>query len=158
MPVPEAEPVLSAVQVANDPAAAHGIPAHVTILFPFAPLELVDETALAELVSAFPVFDFTLDRIEHFGDVVWLHPEPSWRFIDLTAAVSERWPDYPPYEGAFDEVIPHLTVSVTPIEIDVGLPIACRAREVVLIEELERDGSWTVRRRFALGAAQAGVA
>ena len=48
---------------------------------------------------------------------MWLHPDPSAPFADLTAAVAQRWPDYPPYEGAFDEPIPHLTVSETPIDV-----------------------------------------
>ena len=46
-------------------------------------------------------------------------------------------------------VIPHLTVSETPLELDVTLPISARAREVALIEE-GADGRWTVRRKFPL--------
>ena len=151
VPVPEAEAAVGALRLAHDPAAALGVPAHVTIVAPFAPPDLVDENGLAGLVSVFPAFDFTLDRVERFDDgAVWLHPEPSWRFADLIAAVVERWPDYPPYEGAFDEVIPHLTVSMTPIELDLPLPIVCRAREVVLVEEDEHGGRWTTRSRFTL--------
>jgi hypothetical protein len=76
---------------------------------------------------------------------------PLWRFADLTAAVWERWPHRPPYEGAFDVVIPHLTVSETPLDFNVSLPIAARAHEVVLIEEDESSGQWTTRARFPLG-------
>ena len=80
---------------------------------------------------------------------MWLHPEPSAPFAALTEAVWRRFPAYPPYEGAHDVVIPHLTVSDTPREIEVELPIRARAREVVLIEE-GLDGRWSVRRRFPL--------
>ena len=52
-----------------------------------------------------------------------------------TAAVWERWPEHPPYEGIHDDVVPHLTVSETPIAVDVALPIASRAHEVLLIEK-----------------------
>jgi len=51
----------------------------------------------------------------------------------------------------FDEPIPHLTVSETPIDVQVDLPIASRAREVTLIEEDESTGRWTKRRSFPLG-------
>ena len=128
------------------------MPAHITILFPFAPADEIDEPALRKLFARFPAFDFALDRVEGFDNgIVWLHPDPTWRFADLTAAVSQRWPEWPPYEGAHDEVIPHLTVSDEPIELDVSLPIACRAHEVVLIEEQEADGRWETHSRFELG-------
>ena len=52
-------------------------------------------------------------------------------------------------------MIPHLTVSETPLDLDVALPIACRAHEVRLIEE-QADERWTTRAVFPL--AQSGVA
>jgi 2'-5' RNA ligase superfamily len=158
IPVPEAEPAVGALRLAHDPSAALGVPAHVTVLFPFAPIELVDRDAVAALVCRFPAFDFALDRLERWDEgIVWLHPEPSRPFVDLTAAVAERWPRYPPYEGAHDEVVPHLTVSMAPIDAEIALPIACRAREVLLIAEREADGRWDVCERLPLAAAQ-GVA
>jgi len=71
------------------------------------------------------------------------------RFSDLTAAVWQRWPDHPPYEGVHDEAIPHLTVSESPIDVQLQLPIGSRAHEVTLIEEAP-DGRWAARRRFLL--------
>ena len=150
-PVPEAEPAVGSIRLAHDSSAALGVPAHITVLFPFLPAGELDDGALRDLFARFPAFDFALDRIEQFEDGhVWLHPEPSWRFADLTAAVWQRWPERPPYEGAFDEVIPHLTLSDMPLQLDIALPIACHAHEVVLIEESEVDGTWAVRSRFEL--------
>lgn len=155
--MPEAEPAVGAIRLARDPSAALGVPAHITILFPFLAPDQVDEAALREVFARFPAFDFALDRVEQFENgVVWLRPAPQWRFADLTAAVWQRWPGTPPYEGAFDEVIPHLTVSETPLDVDLGLPIAARAREVVLIEEDEPSGRWNARTHIPLG--QSGVA
>ena len=143
---------MGVIRLANDSSAARGVPAHITVLFPFLPADELDEAALRALFARFPAFDFALDRIERFEDGhVWLRPDPTWRFADLTAAVWRRWPDRPPYEGAFDEVIPHVTVSETPLELELVLPVACRAHEVVLIEEEEPDGNWTTRARFELG-------
>jgi 2'-5' RNA ligase superfamily len=151
VPVPEAEPAVRAIRLAQDSSAARGVPAHITILFPFLASGELDEAALHELFARFPAFDFALDRVERFeSGHVWLHPDPSWRFSDLTAAVWQRWPTHPPYEGAFDEVIPHLTLSETPLDVELALPIACRARGVVLIEEEELGGTWTTRARFGL--------
>lgn len=134
IPVPAAAPYY---------ADLPGVPAHVTILFPFGE---VDEAALAELFARFPAFDFVLDRIETFENGTrWLRPMPSAPFVDLTAAVQQRWPEYPPYEGAFDEVIPHVTITVE----EVPLPISCRATQVLYLEEHD-DGSWSEVRAFPL--------
>ena len=158
VPVPEAEPAVAELRLAHDGSAALGVPAHVTILVPFAPPDEVDEDAVANVLAPFERFAFTLDRVERFPEgVVWLHPEPSEPFSALTAAFVARWPEHPPYEGAHEVVIPHLTLSdEDPIEVDLALPIACVAREVTLIE-LGQDGRWATRRRFDLAAPQ-GVA
>lgn len=150
VPVPEAEPQVRDLRLAHDRSAARGVPAHVTILFPFLDTEELDEAALADLISRFPAFDFELDRVEQFPDgSTWLRPTPSRPFLDLTAAVWQRWPKHPPYEGLHDEVIPHLTLSETAIDVRMELPIAARAREVTLIEE-EPSGEWTARLQLPL--------
>jgi len=149
--VPEAEPAVFELRLQHDSSAAAGVPAHITILFPYMDGADVDEEALAGFFSRFRAFDFVLDRVERFQEgIVWLHPEPSLPFVDLTAAVEQRWPDYPPYEGMFDDPIPHLTVSETPIDFQPQLPIASRAHEVTLIEQDEATGRWSTRRTFAL--------
>ena len=155
--VPEAEPAVGELRLAHDRSARLGVPAHVTILFPFAPPETVDEEALRTLLASFPAFDFVLDRVENWDEgITWLHPEPSRPFEDQTAAVFERFPDYPPYEGEHDVVIPHLTVSDSgPVDLNAALPIASRAHEVTLIEEAESDGRWTVRLAFPLASPPA---
>jgi 2'-5' RNA ligase superfamily len=152
IPVPEAETAVGAIRLEHNASAALGVPAHITILFPFVPLEQLDDDALGDLIGRFPAFDFTLDRVERFDNgLVWLHPSPSWRFADLTAAVWQRWPDQPPYGGGFDQVVPHLTVSETPLDVEVELPIACHAHEVLLIEQEEPGGRWATRLRFPFG-------
>jgi 2'-5' RNA ligase len=155
--VPEAEPAVGGLRLQHDSSAAKGVPAHVTILFPFAPPEAVDEEALRTLFSSFAAFDFELDRVEFFEEgIVWLRPWPLKPFADLTEAVHARFPHYPPYEGVHDIVVPHLTVSDSgPVELDLPLPIAAHAHEVTLIEEAEADGRWTVRLAFPLASLPA---
>ena len=148
--VPEAEAAVADIRLQHVASAAHGVPAHVTVLSPFVDGNEIDEGALAQLFGMFPAFAFVLDRIARWDDgSVWLHPEPSQPFADLTAAVWQRWPDYPPYEGTVDLVIPHLTVSETPIEVQLNLPIASHARNVALIEE-KPDRRWVTRQAFPL--------
>jgi hypothetical protein len=149
--VPEADPAVGEVRLQRDSSAARGVPAHVTVVFPFLDAKKIDSDALRLLFSTHMAFDFALDRVERWADgIVWLHPEPSEPFVDLTVAVWRRWPECPPYAGVVEGVIPHLTVSETPVDLEVDLPIASRASHVTLIEE-NVDGSWATRETFPLG-------
>jgi 2'-5' RNA ligase len=151
--VPEAEPVVGPLRALYDDADETGIPAHVTLLFPFGDRE----DGLAELLASFAPFDFALTDVRRWPDVLWLAPEPAERFVELTYALAARYPEHPPYDGAHDEVIPHLTVAfrrevAAEVEVELWrhLPIAARATHVVQLEEHEPD-RWRERRRFALG-------
>ena len=148
--VPEAEAAIADIRLQHVANAAHGVPAHVTVLSPFVDSNEIDEGALAQLFAMFPAFPFVLDRVERWdAGIIWLHPEPSRPFEDLTAAVWQRWPDYPPYGGTIDVVIPHLTVSETSIDVQLNLPIASHASNVTLIEE-RPDQRWLTRQAFPL--------
>ncbi len=162
MPVPEAEPAVGALRLELDWSAARGVPAHITLLFPFAPPDEVDEVAVAALVASHDEFDYELASIERFEDAVtWLRPVPDEPFAALTRAIAARWPEYPPYEGAHETVIPHLTVAdtlINPDSADLGtlvrsLPIRAHAHDVLLLAEEEPGGRWLSRARFALRSA-----
>ena len=151
--VPEAEPHVGALRARYDASDVNGIPAHVTLLFPFGDRD----DGLEELFSRAEPFDFALTRVERWPTVLWLAPEPAERFAALTRALVERYPEYPPYEGAHDTVIPHLSVAhrtQAPPEVDGtlrrALPIASRATHVVQLEE-HADDRWRERGRFRLG-------
>jgi hypothetical protein len=86
---------------------------HVTILYPFLPcgaLRPADRTELAAIAGRVPAFEISFERVRRFADLVWIEPDPAEPFAALTAAVVEHWPDHPPYGGAFETVIPHLTL------------------------------------------------
>src|SRR5690242_3716091 len=71
--VPEAEPAVAALRTAYDPAASWGVPAHVTVLYPFLPpdrLDAVVRAAVREAVAAVPAFDLVFGRTRRFGDQV----------------------------------------------------------------------------------------
>lgn len=164
--VPAAEPAVSGWRERLDRAATWGVPAHVTVLYPFAPPSAIDEhvhRALAEAVASVSLFRAQWRRTAWFGDdVLWLAPEPESSFRALTAAVWRAFPDYPPYEGQFDDVVPHLTLGhdaplddLRAAERDVGtrLPIFMDVTTVQLIHGSTAPGSWRTLADFPLGAA-----
>jgi 2'-5' RNA ligase len=144
-----------------DWAAGVGVPAHVTILFPFLPVRRLgpgDRRELAAIAATEEPFVVRFRRIGRFPGVVYLAPEPSAPFTRLTAAVGARYPDFPPYGGAFDEVIPHLTVAESaeaPLD-DIAaeargtLPFERRVSALEVIVE-GGDGRWHTRWRLPLG-------
>lgn len=158
--VPEAEPAVGEWRLRYDNARL-GIPAHVTLLFPFVPAEALSDELFAELRELFAgqaSISFSLTRLVAFPDqTLWLAPEPSAPFRRLTELIFERYPDYPPYEGIHDEIIPHLTVTTGDASLrdalDAALtphlPIDAEVRNVHLLEE-EESGHWRTRERFPL--------
>jgi len=157
--VPEAESLVGKWRERYDNASL-GVPAHVTLLFPFVPTELLADpvlTELRELFAAQSSFAFSLPRVARFPEVAWLAPEPPEPFRRLTELIFTRYPGYPPYEGIHAEVIPHLTVAVGDAalqeKVDEALtphlPIAAEAREVTLLVE-DESGLWGSRDSFPL--------
>ena len=158
MLVPEAEPVVGDWRLQHTWDGARGMPAHVTLLYPFAPEP--DLEAVCALAAGFEPFGFALVAVREWPGVVYLEPEPAAPFAGLTRQLVERFPDHQPYEGAFtvDEVIPHLTVVHTddpPARADAvasvagSLPIRCDANEIWLMHEV--NGRWQRHTPFRLG-------
>jgi 2'-5' RNA ligase len=145
-----------------------GAPPHITILFPFVPAEMIDDLLIADLArlfGAFAPFSFELGRTARFPSVLYLEPDPLEPFVRLTAAVHAAYPDFPPYEGAFAAVAPHLTVAegdedvLAAAEADVApaLPLPAKAHEVLLLEELEPNSAcWRQRAMLPLSASGRG--
>jgi 2'-5' RNA ligase len=162
--VPEAEPAVARHRQLLDASARLGAPAHVTVLFPFVPTAELDERTLARVgatVSAVPAFLYTFRRTDWFGDdVLWLAPDDPGPFRELTERAHAAFPDHPPFEGVYADVVPHLTVGhrhPRPVlegaerEVLDHLPITRRAIDVVLLAQGGPGGRWTVWPRFPLG-------
>ncbi len=165
IPVPEAAGAVDQwrEETCNDKPSV-GVPAHITLVFPFAPVSQLDEVvigSLAEVIGEASAFAFELRQRARFPTTLYLAPEPAVPFVRLTAAIVRRFPGYPPYEEAFDSVVPHLTVAhgdaalmdEADADVERSLPIQSVAREVILLEEVEPDwGRWKVRAQFLLGS------
>uniref|UniRef100_A0AAU2JHT9 2'-5' RNA ligase family protein n=1 Tax=Streptomyces sp. NBC_00049 TaxID=2903617 RepID=A0AAU2JHT9_9ACTN len=162
--VPEAEAVVRSWRERHDPAAVAGVPAHVTVLFPFLAEDRIDaavHAALTEVLGGHEAFDLRFERCGRLPEVLYLVPEPDTRVRRLTEAIAARWPEAPPYGGRFTEIIPHLTVAQgqragveEEMEADLlgGLPFTCRVSSVEL---MVHDGeTWRDRASFALREAR----
>jgi 2'-5' RNA ligase len=142
-----------------DPSAAAGMPAHITVLYPFLPPDEIDAAAfdaLGKAILQFATFDFSLTAVRQFDPgVLYLQPEPDEPFRQITRAVWACCPQTPPYRGQYGQIVPHLTVA------DVGeaqlrdritaefikladgkLPVRARTGEVALMEK--RRARWQV--------------
>lgn len=114
--VPEAEPYVSHHREQYDSSAKLGVPAHITVLYPFVPPELIDLSIFERIKTALSdetVFTFRLAKVGQFPGVVYLIPEPSDPFVSLTRAITQAFPDYPPYRGQHAGTVPHLTAAQT---------------------------------------------
>jgi hypothetical protein len=118
IPFPEAERVVSPHRGRLDGAAALGVPAHVTVLYPFAPPAAITPSvvdALAVAIASVSAFGCEFADAASFGeDVLWLAPRPQAPFLALTRAVCAAFPGYLPYGGAHGDSVPHLTVGERP--------------------------------------------
>jgi 2'-5' RNA ligase len=156
--VPEAEPAVHEWRAAHTWDAKRGVPAHVTILYPFVPADELEDAVLAalrELAARHEAFAFRLERTARWPDgIVYLPPEPQGPFVALIEAVCARWPEHPPYGGIHDENLPHLTVihdagfeDEAAAAVEPALPIACEAVALSLLVE-GHDGWWRLHSAF----------
>ena len=162
VPVLEAEAAIQPSEAEYVPVWADGMPAHVTLMFPFLRLDQLDASGRADLAALFaatPAIRATFSEVGLFPDVVYLAPEPRDWFVVLTQALSDRF-GLLPYGGIHPTVVPHLTVAnkVDPTamaEITASLtrhlPIESDVREVWLMEEAA-DGHWERAATFPLAA------
>jgi 2'-5' RNA ligase len=172
VPVPAAEPVVGTHRERLDRAAGWGVPAHVTVLYPFVPPQEVDRAlaTLAAGVRSVSAFDCAFATTGWFGrDVLWLAPDPAEPFRRLTRAVWSAFPQHPPYAGAHDGSTPHLTVAERALADERGpgaevlirveaevlrrLPVHQHVDHVLLLAGSQQPGSWRVLHRLPLGAA-----
>lgn len=162
--VPAVEFVVAEHRARFDRSAEWGVPAHVTVLYPFVPPVKIDDAVLADLAEAIlavPRFRAEWHRTSWFGeDVLWLAPEPESSFRALTTTVWRAFPDYPPYEGQFDDVVPHLTVGHTASpeglhaverEVQAHLPVSMDVSVVQLMCGTTSPSSWRTIAELPLG-------
>jgi hypothetical protein len=77
----------------------------------------------------------------------------------LTDRVNQAFPAFPPFEGQFDDVVPHLTVGhghpvnelrTAEESVQTYLPIEAHVTAVTLITQQAARGRWTKTATFTL--------
>jgi 2'-5' RNA ligase len=90
------------------------VPAHITLLYPFALPAEVDQTMprLHQALEAVSPFDVTLDRYGRFPTAVFLEPTEAQSLRALHGRLAAAFPEYPVYGGEFGRAFrPHLTLA-----------------------------------------------
>lgn len=160
--IPEAEAVVGEHRLLLDPSAAHGLSAHVTLLYPFLPPDRIDfevRRKLNAVAEAQRPFEVSFARTRWFGDeVLWLAPTPDAEFRSLIDALYGRFPETPPYGGTM-EPVPHLTIGAradlaamrrAEAAVLPQLPITASIGTLSLIAWSPEVDSWQLLDEFAL--------
>jgi 2'-5' RNA ligase len=160
--IPEADRVIGRWRRLYDPSARDGMPAHVTLVFPF--IQEADRDAavmerLAAIFAGTSPFELSFSRLARFAETLWLAPEPDGAVRRLIAALVEAFPGHPPYGGAFEDAVPHLTVAqggrpvldrvAAALKARMAGPI--RSRIVAADVYDQHDAGWRRTARFPLG-------
>jgi 2'-5' RNA ligase superfamily protein len=161
--IAQAEPAVGLFRERLDSSARLGVPAHITVLYPFIPPAELDSAVLGQLERLFasiPRFAFRFDETGWFNhEVVWLAPSDPAPFRILTQRVVEAFPAYPPYGGDFEGITPHLTIGDSPPadslreaeeSIRPLLPIIGEVTAVSLITQEIPDGQFRQAAAFPL--------
>jgi 2'-5' RNA ligase len=160
--VPEVDPVIGHWRARYDSVAPLGVPAHVTVLYPWIPAALLtddDFAAVTAIAATTDPIELTFAALGRFPDILWLDPQPGEPVLALIAAVVDRWPDYLPYGGRFGaRPVPHLTVADSAgadelesvvADIERSLPVQAQVAELSLV--VRRADRWDLDRTFPFG-------
>ncbi|WP_163507290.1 2'-5' RNA ligase family protein [Fodinicola acaciae] len=141
--LPGAEPLMEAARRVRPELVRPGLPAHVTVLYPFLPA--ADLTGLPSVVPPAVLADAVVIGAMAAVPVPALQP-----YVD---ALRARWPEILPYDGRFGANPPaHLTLAMgsDPVELAVVadavrplLPMRTRADAVHLVEAT--GSGWRIR-------------
>ena len=139
------------------------VPAHITVLFPFVPLDQLDAACnvLRMLMLDAAPFDVTLDGYGHFPTAAYLKPADPEPIRALFRRIHLAFPQYLPYRGAhgLDDITPHMTVGEFQSEIERASadfppykPISFRVSNLHLIVGVEHEPvPWITHDVIALG-------
>ena len=97
--------------------AASGLPAHVTMAYPFARPDSIDDDVLAlvgEVVGRHAPWTMRLVEGRRWPSTVYVAVEPEAPAIALQADLAAAFPSLPIYGGAIDVFVPHVTIAEGP--------------------------------------------
>jgi 2'-5' RNA ligase len=161
--VPGAEPLVGSLRERFDATSVLGVPAHITVLVPFMEPNDITTGVLEKAQRALEkteAFSFELGSVGRFPATAYLVPEPAAPFIAMTRAIAEAFPDFQPYAGEHQGVVPHLTVAhgnaaeadeaaeTLRLRLSQGATVTVQCCSVALIEN--SSGRWRDLHEFRL--------
>jgi 2'-5' RNA ligase len=142
--LPELEPLIGGWRRRYTDDGARGMAAHVTPIFPFADTGDLGHrlSRLGQVFAAPAPFEVTLAETARFPGLLYLRPKPHEPFVAMTEALVVAFPEFPPYGGKFEEIVPHVTVveADEPVLADAErelvpkLPVKARVERAWLVE------------------------
>lgn len=162
VPIPIADECVGRWRRMHDPSGRAGLGAHVTLLVPFVSPAQVGASPVEALGAVFRGFEpwgTAFWEPARFPDTLVLLPKPDEPFRELTQALVARWPEHPPYEGAYADPTPHLTVAHgvseetfdrVQRELAAVLPFRAQVKEARLVIGSNESG-WSVHTTFPFG-------
>lgn len=143
------------------PDASSGLPAHVTLLYPFMPPESTNRplrALIAEVLESHSSFSYTLTGPVRWPETLCALADPERPFHSLQGDLAMAFPTFPIYGGAFP-FVPHVTIAdgesagdpaIATDRAWASLPALFSAGRIELIV---RDASrWRLKWRFLLRA------
>jgi 2'-5' RNA ligase len=126
------------------------MPAHVTLLFPFADSTVVADRVddVRDALAPFPPFECTFGEVAYFDRprrYVYLRPEPREILVAMIESLIARFPEFRPYDGEVSGIVPHLSVASSDDEAALhaiggelaqALPIRAHVRDVAIFEHV----------------------
>jgi 2'-5' RNA ligase len=141
------------------PDATAGLPAHVTLLYPFARPEALEDTVrkrIEKVVSAHAEFSCRLVGLGQWPGFLFASVEPEDPFRALYMDLFSVFPEFPSQRGRF-EFVPHVTIAEEPAASDPetasdpawqSLPAIHRVSRAELI--VRGPTGWDVKWSFAM--------
>lgn len=164
IPVPAFESFIQHHRTFNQAVPPPGVPAHLTLLYPFLPPDGCEEarTEVVDFFAEVEPFEFRLTEVGWFDErVVFLAPDDPAPFVALTERLVAHWTQCIPYGGRHGGThVPHLTLGIegTPAEMaslaeaaEKLLPVSCVADQAWLMIGTPRPAQWQVREQFRFG-------
>jgi hypothetical protein len=103
IPIPEVEPIVGPLRLQYDGAAHLGVPAHVTLLYPFCPLcppsaVVVEIKTLRDVCVSVEAFPFSFTEVRRLaGNVLFYLHHKSETFAQSARTLVNIWPPCKPY-------------------------------------------------------------
>lgn len=141
------------------------VPPHITVLYPFVPVNRLDEACakLNEICASVPAFDITMTGYDSFPKVAFMNPANPAPIQAVFRKIFAAFPECPPYGGAFgNDLHPHMTVGeFATIEAQQAAvlpdyaPTTFRAKRLhVMYGPIDRALSWITHAVIPLRAAE----